>query len=398
MNIVKYKGEKRMTRCTFRKLMLLSVLLAMVCSIAFAGASSLSEVPAGAGRQKENGMMTGSNPEVILEVNTRIAAVKQDITFSYKSQNIGNLDMPYAQWKIYEWKNGASELVNFAIPWFSDSGPVLGTSGKETFKVKDAAVEAVTIEILLVDYDTVVKTTRATILIGTPPKAVTGLMSNGTAQKLVTEGTVKNGRVFYAVTTEKTEPLEDQFTTEIPTAINAGTYYVWYEAVSNTISGTGHTAACVTAVILDPSNLTGKVTVSGGVYQLDHDKMTATFVKPKSKSARKLTIPATVNANNAEYKVTEIKAKACKGMSKLSALVIGENVVKIGSSAFENCSQLKTITMKTAELTAKGIGKNAFRTGCAKKTTVKCPKDKANDYKKIFTGKGLPKKNSKFTE
>ena len=72
-----------------------------------------------------------------------------------------------------------------------------------------------------------------------------------------------------------------------------------------------------------------EVTVSGGVYKLNHKKLTATFIKPAKNTATKLTIKDTVKENGKTYKVTEIKAKACKGMKKLTTLTIGKNVTKI---------------------------------------------------------------------
>ena len=111
---------------------------------------------------------------------------------------------------------------------------------------------------------------------------------------------------------------------------------------------------------------------------------------PKSKNAKKLTIPKTISANGKTYKVTEIKANAFKGMKKLTAVTIGENVKTIGKSAFQNCAKLKTITIKTKKLTSSSVKSNAFK-GIYKKATFKCPKGKASAYKKILLKKGALK-------
>ena len=57
------------------------------------------------------------------------------------------------------------------------------------------------------------------------------LTYNGSAQELVTAGTATGGTMQYALgtATEATQP----YTTSIPTATNAGTYYVWYKAVGD---------------------------------------------------------------------------------------------------------------------------------------------------------------------
>jgi LPXTG-motif cell wall-anchored protein len=54
------------------------------------------------------------------------------------------------------------------------------------------------------------------------------LTYNGSAQELVTAGEATGGTMQYALGTA-TEATE-QYTTSIPTATNAGTYYVWYKA------------------------------------------------------------------------------------------------------------------------------------------------------------------------
>ena len=63
----------------------------------------------------------------------------------------------------------------------------------------------------------------------TAPTAKT-LTYNGSAQSLINAGTASGGTIYYAVTTENTAPTDESlYTTSIPTATNAGTYYVWYK-------------------------------------------------------------------------------------------------------------------------------------------------------------------------
>ncbi|XME03980.1 hypothetical protein QYZ88_007315 [Lachnospiraceae bacterium C1.1] len=65
------------------------------------------------------------------------------------------------------------------------------------------------------------------------PKAITGLIYNGSAQKLVEAGEAENGTLYYAVTETDKEPESSAYSTDIPSKTNAGTYYVWYKAVGN---------------------------------------------------------------------------------------------------------------------------------------------------------------------
>ena len=62
------------------------------------------------------------------------------------------------------------------------------------------------------------------------------LTYTGAAQELITAGEADGGTMKYAVTTENQAPAADAYTfdnTSIPTATNAGTYYVWYKVVGD---------------------------------------------------------------------------------------------------------------------------------------------------------------------
>ncbi len=59
-----------------------------------------------------------------------------------------------------------------------------------------------------------------------PPEAVTDLVFNGSAQTLITAGTATNGTMQYKV------GVDGEYSTELPTATNAGTYTVYYKAVA----------------------------------------------------------------------------------------------------------------------------------------------------------------------
>ncbi len=102
-------------------------------------------------------------------------------------------------------------------------------------------------------------------------------------------------------------------------------------------------------------------TVGTGKYLITKDTATTktvTFVKPTKTSYTKFTVLSTVKIGGVSYKVTAI-----------------------GKNAFKNNKKLKSITIKTSNLTS--IGKGAF-TGIVKNAKITVPKKKYAAYKKLF--------------
>ncbi len=95
--------------------------------------------------------------------------------------------------------------------------------------------------------------------------------------------------------------------------------------------------------------------------------------------------------DNKTYKVATITKDALKGNKKVTKVTIGANVNKIGSNAFNGCSNLKKIVIKSKKLKIKNVGKNVFK-GINKKATVKVPTGKVKLYKKIIRARGASKK------
>ena len=110
---------------------------------------------------------------------------------------------------------------------------------------------------------------------------------------------------------------------------------------------------------------------------------TVEFVKTTDKKAKKLTIPDTVKLNGVTFKVTSIAAKACRKNTKLTTLVVGKNVTKIGKEAFYGCKNLKSVKIKTTKLTKKMVGKNIFK-GIHKKAKITVPAKKKKAYQKFW--------------
>ena len=92
----------------------------------------------------------------------------------------------------------------------------------------------------------------------TKAPAAKALTYNGSAQELVTEGSVTGGTIYYALGEDavmapafdgRSEEENKKWNTSIPTATKAGTYYVWYKAVGDE-THVDSDAECVTSKIL----------------------------------------------------------------------------------------------------------------------------------------------------
>ena len=60
------------------------------------------------------------------------------------------------------------------------------------------------------------------------------LTANGEEQELVNAGSAENGKIVYALGTDKdTAPAEDAYSETVPTGKDAGTYYVWYKVLGD---------------------------------------------------------------------------------------------------------------------------------------------------------------------
>ncbi len=94
-------------------------------------------------------------------------------------------------------------------------------------------------------------------------------------------------------------------------------------------------------------------------------------VTGNSKRKGKMIIPATVVKDGYTFKVTEVAAKAFQNNKKLTTLVLGVNVSKIGAKSFYKNTKLKSITFKNKN--AVKIGSQAFK-GIKATAKVNVPK------------------------
>ncbi|MBR4759287.1 MAG: leucine-rich repeat protein [Lachnospiraceae bacterium] len=126
---------------------------------------------------------------------------------------------------------------------------------------------------------------------------------------------------------------------------------------------------------------------SSGIYEVSSTKNGAetvvyTGVTESDKNKTTITIPAKVELPDGKtYQVTEIKAKAFKGNKKLKKIVIGSNIIVIGSNAFNGCANLTTVTIKGSALNT--IKAGAF-SGCKKMKSITIGKNVRKIEKNAF--------------
>lgn len=139
-------------------------------------------------------------------------------------------------------------------------------------------------------------------------------------------------------------------------------------------------------------NLVGKTVqdkTTNGVYKV-LSKTSVEYTKPIAKRAA-VNIPAKVKLSGKTFNVTKISANAFRNNRVMKSLTIGSNVTTIGANAFYSCKNLNTVVIKTAKLTSKTVGANAFaKTGA--KPVVTVPAKQFNTYKTLLRSKGISTK------
>ena len=132
-------------------------------------------------------------------------------------------------------------------------------------------------------------------------------------------------------------------------------------------------------------------------------KNTVCFTACKNKKVKSLKIPASIKIKKKKYQVTRVGKKACYGLKKLSAVMVGDQVRQIDAQAFAGCKKLKEITigkkirslgkscfendrkLKSVMINGKGlkkVGKHCMKGTGHKKYYV--PESKVSGYQKLF--------------
>ncbi|MCF0229852.1 MAG: leucine-rich repeat protein, partial [Parasporobacterium sp.] len=130
---------------------------------------------------------------------------------------------------------------------------------------------------------------------------------------------------------------------------------------------------------------------ANAVYKVCEDGKSVEFMKPINANKSTVIIPNMVVIDNTLYRVTAIADNAFKGNKKITSIVIGGNIEKIGKNAFNSCKKLKKIVINNTLLTSKSIGSKAFK-GTGSKIIISVPKSKLKAYKKLLTKKGISEK------
>ena len=185
----------------------------------------------------------------------------------------------------------------------ADQIPAVGTKPNDTYKAgswdvtpsTNTAITAAT----TYTYTYVAKEAAA---VTKEPEGKT-LTYNGQEQALVTAGTATGGTMQYVLgtATEATQP----YTTSIPTATNAGSYYVWYKAVGDE-THTDSEAKCIAVTISsESSGGSGGSSSSGGGSSTPSTPTTPTesYTVPVSSEN---TVNVTTNISNGTAVVSEI--------------------------------------------------------------------------------------------
>ena len=125
---------------------------------------------------------------------------------------------------------------------------------------------------------------------------------------------------------------------------------------SQTSSGKQQTssgaAPAAGAVIRNPS--------TGDTYKVVSPGRTVEYRGSVNQNKKAVNVPDTVVVDGVRYQVASIANNAFKNNKKLTSVVIGKNVTKIGKKAFFGCQKLKKITIKTTKLKTKTVGAKAF--------------------------------------
>lgn len=119
-------------------------------------------------------------------------------------------------------------------------------------------------------------------------------------------------------------------------------------------------------------------------YKVIKERSEVSFLNTLNKTA-KVTIPATVKINGIKYKVTAVSKGAFKNNRKLTSVVLGSEIRRIEKKAFQNCSRLENIIIKSIKL--KSVGKSAFK-GIKSTAKIRVPLKKYYFYNKLLQGRG----------
>ena len=279
------------------------------------------------------------------EVNITTQPKDLDLTYGYtdtyaltvSAEEIDGYDLTY-QWFTCKDKSGqttdeieGATSSSYTVPMNQGAGTtyyycvVNATSQDSKTGVAESNVVAVTVN-------------KAAPTI-TEPAAKT-LTYDGSAQELVDAGSANGGTMQYALGTDAKTAPEGGWGTTIPTATDAGTYYVWYKVVGDE-NHLDSEAKCVTVTIAageepKPTKPTYAVTSGAGTEYAEGSDGTLTFVFKRSegdeetfKRFRSASVDGRALTRDRDYTATAGSLVIALQPSFLATLATGEHTITV---------------------------------------------------------------------
>ncbi len=190
--------------------------------------------------QPKSGLSVGTYKAKVTVVNGGGVSASDEFSLTVGKATPGISELPVASEITYGQNLSESSLTGGIAT--NNGNVVEGQFSWQTGTTKPAVADSNSTEYEVLftptdteSYETIscnvkIKVNKADI---TVPTANENLVFNRSAQPLVNAGSVVGGTMYYVVTTENTAPDESLYTTSIPTATDAGTYYVWYKAIGD---------------------------------------------------------------------------------------------------------------------------------------------------------------------
>ncbi|MBQ8722591.1 MAG: leucine-rich repeat domain-containing protein, partial [Paludibacteraceae bacterium] len=122
----------------------------------------------------------------------------------------------------------------------------------------------------------------------------------------------------------------------------------------------------IIATMFAISLLAYDVQIDGIYYNLNDETKTAKVTSGSNKYSGDITIPEKITYNATEYSVTSIGSSAFQYCSSLTSISIPNSVTSIGSFAFISCKSLTSITIPNS---VTSIGSSAFNS-CESLTSI----------------------------
>ncbi len=97
------------------------------------------------------------------------------------------------------------------------------------------------------------------------PKAVSGLTYTGKPQALVSGGAAEGGTIEYAISTDNDTPPENGWSTDVPSAVDAGSYHVWWRVSGDDLHKDIEPECVDVTIAKAVQKITGDEAVSGKV-------------------------------------------------------------------------------------------------------------------------------------